>query len=116
MSLRWRPTSCHSSTFESKSTSSGLRPDAGDFLLFGQEKVTKEKATPVSRAWRVPCAACLTSAAVELAQFRAASASGLSSNSPRRHPRGQESCSARHRGPNYAVLRCAAPVWRNALR
>jgi len=107
MSLRWRPTSCHSSTFESKYTSSGLP---------GQEKVTKEKATPVSRAWRVPCAACLTSAAVELAQFRAASASGLSSNSPRRHPRGQESCSARHRGPNYAVLRCAAPVWRNALR
>jgi hypothetical protein len=49
-------------------TSSGLRPDAGDFLLFGQEKVTKEKAAPVSRAVRVPCAACLTSAAVELAQ------------------------------------------------
>jgi hypothetical protein len=47
-------------------TSSGLRPDAGGFLLFGQEKVTKEKAAPVSRALRVPCAACLTSAAVEL--------------------------------------------------
>jgi hypothetical protein len=30
-----------------------LRPDAGDFLLFGQEKVTKEKATPVPRAERV---------------------------------------------------------------
>ena len=34
--------------------------------MFGQEKVTKEKAAPVSRAVRVPCAACLTSAAVEL--------------------------------------------------
>jgi hypothetical protein len=32
-------------------TSSGLRPDAGTFLLFGQEKGTKEKATPVSRAY-----------------------------------------------------------------
>jgi hypothetical protein len=31
-------------------TSSGLRPDAGTFLLFGQEKGTKEKAAPVSRA------------------------------------------------------------------
>ena len=52
----------------SGNTSSGLRPDAGTFLLFGQEKGTKEKAAPVSRAVRVPCAACLTSAAVELAQ------------------------------------------------
>jgi hypothetical protein len=49
-------------------TSSGLHPDAGTFLLFGQEKGTKEKAAPVSRAVRVPCAACLTSAAVELAR------------------------------------------------
>ena len=52
-----------------KNTSSGLRPDAGYFLLLGQEKVTKENATPVSRTHsRVPCAACLTSAAVELAR------------------------------------------------
>ena len=49
-------------------TSSGLPPDAGTFLLFGQEKGTKEKAAPVSHAMRVPCAACSTSAAVELAQ------------------------------------------------
>ena len=49
-------------------TSSGLRPDAGTFRLFDQEKGTKEKAAPVSRAERVPCAACLTSAAVELAR------------------------------------------------
>ena len=50
-------------------TSSGLRLDAGTFLLFGQEKGTKEKAAPVSRAHsRIPCAACLTSAAVELAR------------------------------------------------
>jgi len=56
---------------ETEYTSSGLRPDAGYFLLFGQEKVTKEKAAPVSRArCAYPCAACLTSAAVELAYPR----------------------------------------------
>ena len=85
-----------------KYTSSGLRPDAGDFLLFGQEKVTKEKAAPVSRAERVPCAACLTSAAVELVRPRQKT-SRPDSNSPRRHPRGQASCSARHRGPNCVL-------------
>ena len=69
-------------------TSSGLRPDAGDFAsditcawaqislrrncvvsCSAKRKVTKEKAAPVSRAHsRIPCAACLTSAAVELAR------------------------------------------------
>ena len=38
------------------------------FSCSAKRKVTKEKAAPVSRAMRVPCAACLTSAAVELAQ------------------------------------------------
>ena len=38
------------------------------FSCLAKRKVTKEKAAPVSRAVRVPCAACLTSAAVELAQ------------------------------------------------
>ena len=71
----------------SRNTSSGLRPDAGDFACditcakaqislrrncvvscSAKRKVTKEKAAPVSRALRVPCAACLTSVAVELAQ------------------------------------------------
>ena len=36
------------------------------FSCSAKRKVTKEKAAPVSRAVRVPCAACLTSAAVEL--------------------------------------------------
>ena len=36
------------------------------FSCSAKRKVTKEKAAPVSRALRVPCAACLTSAAVEL--------------------------------------------------
>ena len=38
------------------------------FSCSAKRKVTKEKAAPVSRALRVPCAACLTSAAVELAR------------------------------------------------
>ena len=38
------------------------------FSCSAKRKVTKEKAAPVSRAVRVPCAACLTSAAVELAR------------------------------------------------
>ena len=38
------------------------------FSCSAKRKVTKEKAAPVSRAERVPCAACLTSAAVELAR------------------------------------------------
>jgi hypothetical protein len=41
-------------TFVDK-TSSGLRPDVGVFLLFGQKKVTKEKAAPVSRASHSLC-------------------------------------------------------------
>ena len=70
-----------------KNTSSGLRPDASDFVsditcaraqislrrncvvsCSTRRKVTKEKAAPVSRAVRFPCAARLTSAAVELAR------------------------------------------------
>ena len=81
-------------------TSSGLRPDAGTFLLFGQEKGTKEKAAPVSRAARVTCAACLASAVVELAQSEPrAPRTELRQSSPT--TRGQASCPARHRGPNY---------------
>jgi hypothetical protein len=38
------------------------------FSCLAKRIVTKEKATPVSRALRVPCAACLISAAVELAR------------------------------------------------
>ena len=35
----------------------GGGPTAGDFLLFRQKKVTKEKATPVRCPFGVPCAA-----------------------------------------------------------
>jgi hypothetical protein len=38
------------------------------FSCSAKRKVTKEKAAPVSRAMCVPCAACSTSAAVELAR------------------------------------------------
>jgi len=40
------------------------------FSCSAKRKVTKEKAAPVSRALRVPCAACLTSAAVELVPLK----------------------------------------------
>jgi len=103
-----------------KNTSSGLRPDASDFVsditcaraqislrrncvvsCSTRRKVTKEKAAPVSRAVRFPCAARLTSAAVELVRPRQKTCRP-DSNSPRRHPRGQASCSARHSGPETA--------------
>ena len=76
---------CRAEVAFSSNTSSGLRPDAGTFASDitcakaqislrrncvvscpAERKVTKEKAAPVSRAVRVPCAACFASAAVEL--------------------------------------------------
>ena len=40
------------------------------FSCSAKRKVTKEKAAPVPRAMRIPCAACLASAAVELGLLR----------------------------------------------
>ena len=95
----------------SSNTSSGLRPDAGVFLLFGQEKDTKEKAAPVSRATRVPCAACLTSAAVELAQSEPqAPRTELKQSSPK-SPRPSELLGATQ-GPQLRkpAVQCAALI------
>ena len=74
-------------------TSSGLRPDAGDFLLFGQEKSHQREGRPgVARGARTLCCLLdLGGCGTRTMRPRAPTCS----NSPRRHPRGQSSCSAR---------------------
>ena len=69
-------------------------PPATDFLLSGQEKVSKEKATPVPRSCGLPCAAR------HIGRLRNSSLSlhDKDSDSARRHPLMYLCCSAALRG------------------
>ena len=84
-------------------------PAAGDFLLFGQEKSHQREGHPgIARGARSLCCLLdLGGCGTRTIRPRAPTCS----NSPRRHPRDQASCSARHRGPEYikrkAPARCA---------
>ena len=105
MLVNLRPKGAKAQGTAHSDTSSGLRPDAGDFLLFGQEKSHQREGRPgVARCARTLCClldlgGCGTRSSPSRKRL------GLSSDSPRRHPRGQASCSARHRGPNCVMPR-----------
>ena len=70
--------------------------------MFGQEKSHQREGRPgVARRGRTLC--CLLDLGGCGTRSAETQASRQTSNSPRRHPRGQASCSARHRSPNRAM-------------
>jgi hypothetical protein len=93
----------------------GGSPAAGDFLLCGQKKVTKEKAAPVCRSFGLPCAARRTG---RLRNSRTGSTIAASrgrvctsflgnfarSRSARRILPVQLRCSAAHRGVKFNTV------------